>query len=264
MKFLKILILAAAASLFISNAQAQEKLGTIKAFLVKGNVTLINNAGQSMPLKRGQEFGSGTTVVTGDNSSALLLFSNGASVNVTPNTKYSINQFEQAAYDPALGTFLRLKEDPSVSNTQTALEYGQLIGEVRKLGPGSQYTINTPIASAGIRGTVWVLQYNPASQTFTASNVTGDVVVYLPDGSTVEVPADSSYTIVSGMTEDQFADIDPQVLADAQQTATVIENAGAVSINVQNDSTIVVTPETDVILDETGVVISGTETVIVN
>jgi len=264
MKFLKVLILAAASSLLFSNAQAQEKLGVVKAFLVKGDVTLITASGQSMPLKRSQEFrGSGATVVTGSNSSTLLLFSNGASVNVTPNTKYTITQFEQAAYDPALGSFLRLKEDPSTSQTAANLEYGELIGEVRKLGPGSRFTINTPVASAGIRGTVWVVSYNPTTGNFTTSCVTGDVVVTLPNGQTVQVPEESSYTIVTGATEGEFSQIDPRVLADAQETATVIENATPIAVTVTNEGAIVIQPDTSQIdPNETGgTIISGSETV---
>lgn len=247
MKFLKILSLAALSLILANAAQAQEKVGVIKAFLVKGDVSLVNNAtGATSPLKRGQEFGEGSTVVTSDNGSALLLFSNGASVNVTPNSRYNIADFEQASYDPALGSFLLLEKDPSMSKTTTNLEYGEVVGEVRKLAldKGSTFTVNTPVASAGIRGTVWVVSYNAQTGQFTATNVTGDVVVMV-DGQTISVPAGESYVIFNN--EGSMEEADPAVL---QRANEFLNEQGLGDFDTVVDrATIVTTPNTTIISD---------------
>jgi len=259
MKFLKILTLSAFALILANAAQAQEKVGVIKAFLVKGQVSLMNNAnGSTSPLQRGQEFSEGYTVVTGDNSSALLLFSNGASVNVAPNSKYNIADFEQAAYDPALGSFLRLEKDPSMSRTDTNLEYGEVVGEVRKLAldKGSSFTVNTPVASAGIRGTVWVVSYNVNTGTFTTTNVTGDVQVTLPNGDVVQVPEGEAYVIVN--LEGNLQEASPEALAAAQTFLQTLPVPGAPSV-VTNNSSIVTTPNTVIISDTSGSVPSNNE-----
>lgn len=262
MKFLKILTLSAFALILANAAQAQEKIGVIKAFLVKGEVSLMNNqTGATTPLQRGQEFSEGYTVITGDDSSALLLFSNGASVNVTPNSKYSITDFEQAAYDPALGSFLRLEKDPSMSTTNTNLDYGQVVGEVRKLAldKGSSFAINTPVASAGIRGTVWVVSYNVNTGAFSATNVDSSsetgVVVTLADGTTVPVAPGESYTVVN--LQGNLAEASPEELEAAQEFMAQLPD-GTPDV-VVNNATIVTQPNAVIISDTSGSVPSNNE-----
>ncbi|MEO0796568.1 MAG: FecR domain-containing protein [Verrucomicrobiota bacterium] len=249
MKFLKVATLAAVTALFLSNAaQAQEKVGIIKAFLVKGNVSLVNNAtGATEPLSRGREFNQGYTVVTGSDSTALLLFSNGASINVSPDSKLNVTEFEQAAYDPELGSFLRLKADPSVSKTVTNLEYGEVIGEVRKLSAGSSYTVNTPVASAGIRGTVWVVSFNPTTGRFETTNVTGDVFVTLSSGQVIPVPAEQTYVLVNF--NGALESANPAALARARQFLRIVEFFNR---NVPSIPPIIVDPNTAVITQDTG------------
>ncbi len=238
MKFLKILTLSVISLILANAAQAQEQVGVIKAFLVKGDVQIMNNAtGATSPLKRGMEFGQGNTIITGTNSTALLLFSNGASVNVTPESKLNVSEFQQEAFDPAMGSFLRLEKDPSLSKTTTNLEYGEIIGEVRKLAleKGSSFTVNTPVASAGIRGTVWVISYNVQTGRFSATNVTGDVVVMV-NGQTISVPAGEAYVIVNLV--GNLEDADPQVLQQAQNFMVVVSQTDAVIVPSTNPNNV--------------------------
>ncbi|WP_309399023.1 FecR family protein [Cerasicoccus maritimus] len=255
MKILKFITLAATALCLANVASAQEKLGLIKAFLVKGNVQLVeNDTGAATPLKRGQEFSEGYTVITGDNSTALLLFSNGASVNVTPNSKFDVTTFEQAAYDPALGSYLRLKKDPSMSTTDTSLAYGEIIGEVRKLDleAGSSFTINTPVASAGIRGTVWVVTYDVATGQFSTTNVNGDVFVITGTGETISVPEGETHIILNVTDSGSSGPASPEAIAKAETVAAQIERATPFEVTVTNNATIVSQPNTTIITDESG------------
>ena len=87
-------ILLAGAFIAASSLLAQMQQGKIQAFMVRGSVQLINDStGESMLLARGQEFTEGHTVMTNNESSALLLFSNGSSINLSPNSSLNITQF---------------------------------------------------------------------------------------------------------------------------------------------------------------------------
>ncbi|WP_269536986.1 FecR family protein [Cerasicoccus fimbriatus] len=253
MKILKLITLAASMLCLANVATAQEKVGVIKAFLVKGDVKIVNNAtGAVSPLKRGQEFSEGNTIVTGDNSTTLLLFSNGASINITPNSSFDVNTFQQESYDPALGSFLRLEKDPSMSNTQTNLAYGEIIGEVRKLNidAGSNFVVKTPVASAGIRGTVWVVNYDPATGEFSASNVNGAVDVILPSGETITVAEGETHVVVNSTSSTE--PLSPEVLAAARQFIATQAQVPTSDITVSTDSTIVSQPDTTIITEEAG------------
>lgn len=169
----KLLFLAGAFAAIASTANAQ--LGKVKAFMIRGDVTYVNNAtGQEAPLRRGMELTSGNTVVTGENATCLLLFSNGASINLTPGSKLDVSKFEQQPFDPRLGTFAALKADPSKSDTEINLAYGEIIGEVKKIRSDSEFTVKTPTGAAGIRGTRFVVSFD--GETTTVTNLDGVVV----------------------------------------------------------------------------------------
>lgn len=185
--------------------------GQVRAFLVKGDVTLINNTtGESSQLRRGDTFTDGHSVRTTETSSALLIFSNGSSVSVRPDSTFDIEEFSQAPYDARRGSFAQLEADPSTSNTSLRLHDGTLVGEVKALSSSSRYDIHTPNGSAGIRGTKWVASVgvdtdgNPVT-TFT--NLTGSVTFSTPiqpddvpitpgESVTLSLDADGNLTIL--------------------------------------------------------------------
>lgn len=135
---------------------AQLSPGTIRALQVQGDVSLrIDATGATRGLSNGDTFEQGTTVLTGAASSVLLIQSNGASIRLEENTSLSVNEFLQSPYDPALGSYQELDEDPSESRTRVKLNYGEATGIVQPLHQASNYNVDFPTASAGIRGTVW-------------------------------------------------------------------------------------------------------------
>jgi hypothetical protein len=98
----------------------------------------------------------------------------------------------------------KLEQEPTTSITRFELEYGTLIGESKKLRPGSRMDIVTPIGVAGIRGTVWRLTLQriggPGSNQFrgtldvgrglvTFSNSEGSRAVDVSGGFTLRVEA---------------------------------------------------------------------------
>ena len=130
--------------------------GTIKAFRVSGDVQLLDEStGASSPLEEGQTFSQGYTVTTAVDSSVVLLFSNGSSIILNADTILSVAKFLQEPYDPGLGDYSELDADPSQSDTLLKMDYGDIIGNVKRLRSLSLYLIETPVGIAGIRGTTY-------------------------------------------------------------------------------------------------------------
>ena len=160
-------------------------LGDIKAFQVKGKVTWKNSEGKEMgPLKRGQMLQENAWIFTNVKSSTLLMFSNGSTINLGEKTQLEIQVYAQNPYDPKMGMYLTLKEDPSLSKCHMYLHAGELIGTVQKLREDSTYQIETPLATAGIMGTTYYVGFgiNKATGNYLCqvSNFDGKVLVDTP------------------------------------------------------------------------------------
>jgi len=144
-------------------AGTPERLGLVQAFIVQGNVTMIDENGNASPLVRGAPAATaeGKMFEAGPNSQALLVFSNGATVKLLNNSTVKVTLFRQAPFDEqAEGTFLRLSHDPSRSNTvldvssrfrdisSAAHDFSSDIfqGEVKQLNTaaGSTFIVNGP------------------------------------------------------------------------------------------------------------------------
>ena len=130
--------------------------GRIQLADVKGQVTVRNmTTGQTQLGSDGHELTQGYSVITGRSSSAILLFGNGAAISIRANSELSVDQFLQSPFESRGQTMSDLDEEPSTSATELKLEYGKIIGNVKKLriDRGSKFVVNTPVGSAGVRGT---------------------------------------------------------------------------------------------------------------
>lgn len=159
----------------------ETRLGTIRASRVIGDVTVENVATKvRAPLVNNQEITQGNIVRTGENSSVVLIFSNGATVNLAFSTELNIEEFIQnpfeGVYEPAKAT-----DEPSFSSTNIRLTRGELVGNVKKLKTnlGSKFTVGTPVGAAGIRGTTFRIVYRPTGNgqafNFVLTTVEGNV-----------------------------------------------------------------------------------------
>jgi hypothetical protein len=130
--------------------------GEIKALIVTGTVQAKDADGKLTPIARGDSVSIGSTVITGNDGIALLVFSNGAAMQIKANSSVKVVKFNQDPFDKSQGEFLRLTKDPSKSTTQLDIAKGTMAGEVKKLNldANSSFTVNTPAGSAGIRGTI--------------------------------------------------------------------------------------------------------------
>lgn len=184
------------------------RLGDIRASRVVGTVTFTDIAtGAVQPLANDQVIHQGTIVKTEADSSVVLLFSNGAAINLAHTSELNIEQFTQdpfaAPFQPATAT-----EEPSVSVTSIKLNRGELVGNVKKLrtSAGSKFTVGTPVGAAGIRGTTFRIVYRPTGNglafNFSLMTIEGDVAMELATG-TVNAPisvTDNQEVVINDVT----------------------------------------------------------------
>lgn len=160
--------LAATTLLFVpamlSAQQASRVVGRIIAVKVVGTVTVTDMRDPMRPHKlveRG-EVTMSQIINTGDDSRVLLVFSNGATVNLGPRSRLSIQEFLQ---DPLAQPVKvsELVDEPTTSTTKLNLIRGEMISNVKHLRreKGSTFAVETPVGAAGIRGTTFQIVYRP-------------------------------------------------------------------------------------------------------
>lgn len=175
------------------SADAQTQQGKIKAFLVRGQVSLINNAtGNTVPLRRGMEFTEGFSIRVAESASCLLLLSNGSSLNLTPGTSVDFETFRQEPFDMRKGSYASLTADPSQSTTVTNMSFGRMVFDVKKLSPNSSFNMKTPAGAAGIRGTNG--DQSTDGDTMTVRVTEGEVEVTGNDGTNTTVNSGEKVT----------------------------------------------------------------------
>lgn len=157
-----ILLFALLVLMPLASLQAQEVAmtpATILVARVSGDVTIADVAtNEFRPLTKGMKIGQGVTIQTGADGTAILLFSNGSTLTVKPNTKLGIDEYLQSPTDKQTAEEInQLDKEPSTSKTKLRLLEGDLVGSVKKLDTdnGSSFQIDSPIGTAGIRGTTW-------------------------------------------------------------------------------------------------------------
>ncbi|MBS0631833.1 MAG: FecR domain-containing protein [Verrucomicrobia bacterium] len=176
---------AVAALLAASSASAQDKTrvpGHIVAAKVTGTVTATNTTDKkTAELKTNDILFQNYVINTGANSSVILVFSNGATLNIGAESSLSIDEYLQDPLDKELA-LSDLKEEPNSSVTKLNLTRGELVGNVKHLHEdrGSSFTVNTPVGAAGIRGTTFRIVFHPDSTGkifFTLSTAEGRVLL---------------------------------------------------------------------------------------
>ncbi|WOO43223.1 FecR family protein [Rubellicoccus peritrichatus] len=133
---------------------------TILVASASGTVTVSDlQTGTFKPLQKGMKITEGVTVQTGENGSALLLFPNGSAVTIKKNTTLDIEEHKLSPIKEGTPNLKNLENEPSTSKTKLRLNQGDIIGTVKKLNvdKGSTFEIDSPIGTAGIRGTVWTM-----------------------------------------------------------------------------------------------------------
>ncbi|HLP25233.1 MAG TPA: FecR domain-containing protein [Acidobacteriota bacterium] len=178
--FVRLLALVSTLTLLPLALWAQTQAGAIKAVRLSGAVSKITaNSTAPVLLTEGAALTESDTVTTDAESSVVLVFANGASVKLGPNSRLAIEEFKMDPLPEQIAV-ANLEGEPNVSKTRLNLAYGDLVGNVKKLNKsrGSEFNIKTPVGAAGIRGTTFriVMRFEASGQvTFTLSTSEGTV-----------------------------------------------------------------------------------------
>lgn len=150
----KLALFSLALAVLSTFAQAADPVsGKVSIIKSTGKVTAVSKAGGSKPAVQGSVITQGTKIETGENSSAILLFSNGSSITVGSNASFSVDEFMQDPFDAKSFDVKTDKEEPSKSKVKTTLNKGEILGDMKKLKSGSKFEFVTQLGVAGIRGT---------------------------------------------------------------------------------------------------------------
>jgi hypothetical protein len=177
-----------------TSATSAKVKGRIIAARVEGDVKAISKAdGQTRVLHDGDKVSEQTQIVTSPGANIILVFSNGATVDIAANSTLDIEEFEQDPFASDLKVS-DMKEEPGTSLTRLNLTRGELVGKVVHLNVerGSQFTVDTPVGAAGIRGTTFRIVFRPTSDgkaVFTVTTTEGVVVFRSITSGPVNIPA---------------------------------------------------------------------------
>ena len=129
-----------------------EASGAIWAVKVEGNAWIEGSA--QTRLTEGKQLAQGATIRTEANGNVVLLFENGSTINIRPGSKFSIKEFACDPFDRSKVDWRLLRKEPGESSaTRVSVQDGTIIANIRKLNRKSTYQIDTPLGTAGIRGT---------------------------------------------------------------------------------------------------------------
>ena len=91
-----------------------------------------------------------------------------------------IGSFEQVPFDAGGRKVSDLEGEPSNSKVELDLDFGSMVVKTKKLKKGSTFNINSPVGTAGIRGTEFQLAQNPGAGV--QLDVTESTVAFTPPG----------------------------------------------------------------------------------
>lgn len=168
MRFSKLITTAVALGLATVTALAQADMvvGNVRAVSVTGTAFQETKKGQSSRLKEGDFLNQGSTVRTSGDARVILLFDNGSTIEVRPDTRFSIDEFLIDPLDTESIDYRSIKEEPTRSLTRVSVPQGNILTKTPKLNRGSSYDIGTPLGTAGIRGTVVNILVTQQASTF--------------------------------------------------------------------------------------------------
>jgi hypothetical protein len=235
----------------VANAALQN--GKIQTDVTVGEVYTLDAKAKPVRVIPGHYYEQGSTFSTKEDSTIQLVFSNGATLLLSPNTTVVVRTFKQVPINlPTPGKYLEVDREPSPSVTEIILEKGKVVGEVRKLNSQSSYTIRTGVGIVKIKGTIFTVAYEDdeakGAGNIDTSCVRGSVDLTLFGSNSGAVPVEAGKRITAqgpivdenGKTRD-IPEIIPVTLSvsklDAKQIgdiATVLSTGSSLPVAVIN------------------------------
>jgi hypothetical protein len=185
-----------------------------------GTLTLERSDGSQLSQPaRGERVFAGDTVLTGANSSALIIFpTNQTTLNLAAETRLTLNTHRFAA-PQAQGATETARS--GINETELTLDYGDIVGKVETLdrnAPNHRFEVRTPVGVAGVRGTIFRIRFVPPAPgqppVLTISTTQGLVVM--------------RKNVVAGVTQNTQVNSDGESeTAPAEESGTVETEIGA-------------------------------------
>jgi hypothetical protein len=233
-----------------TNPAARVK-GRIIAARVEGHVDAILKAdGTRRTLHDGDVVSEQTTIVTAPGANVILVFSNGATVNVAGDSNLDIEQFDQ---DPLAESIKvsDMKQEIGTSTTRLDLTKGELVGKVVHLNVdrGSEFTVQTPVGAAGIRGTIFRIVFHPlpnGKAFFVVTTADGQVVFRGVTSGPVNIPAGKQVVATFDYTAGQPASTaSPVIVVTNTSPAETVEIEAASQAIVTATASTVIPPSSN-------------------
>jgi internalin A len=152
------------------------KKGAILIASMNGTVEVYDHLlDETKPAEVGKFITSPKTLVTGKDGNAIIIFTNGTSANLKPNSRLFFQKIWQQEFMAAPFKVSEIKEETSPCRIAMELKAGGVVVDVKKLRKGSSFMINSPVAACGIRGTQF--GFSATSDNSSLSVLEGEVVV---------------------------------------------------------------------------------------
>lgn len=158
-----------------------------------------------------------TMVYEGDrlyamNGIVVLSFSNGSNLVMQRGSDLYIDTLRQEDYDERQGAYGALASDPSRSYTKVFLSEGEVLGHTKRLRADSVFQVETPVGTAGIRGTRFRVGVTMVGNQIVMSLANFDGTVILERTLTLDTGEFivDELQLVDGETVDYLVDIDPE------------------------------------------------------
>lgn len=163
-------VMAAGTILKIPSSYVNKRFSSVRLIEVSGPVSLVSDGSTTaVPITAAATINLGSTLITGENASALLRFEDETEILLSPESEFSIQKADIVG------------NNRQIADINALLKRGE--AEIRSnpnRTPGSRFVIETPSAFATTRGTVYRVR---AEETTTAAEVTqGKIDVANPAG----------------------------------------------------------------------------------
>lgn len=161
---------------------------------INGKVTAFVDSGQQLALSEGDEICAGDKIVSTQNSTAKITFSDGALLHVLQNTEIKIDEYHYASVTD--------KQSRSIVSLLKG-DIRSVSGKISKINP-ENYAIKTPVATIRVIGTDFLVTHLPENNegkltgTY-AKVISGEVSVSSKLGSTILGAGDSGHVLLNGV-----------------------------------------------------------------
>lgn len=260
--FIFIMVLAAASILQADNLN-------VKIIHIEGNATITKANGTQTPAQIGSTVTTGDKIATGGKSICDLEFDDKTYTRIGENSELKITEAELKEKKTLFGN---VKKDKKV---KIELAKGAILSKMKKLGKSEDFSVKTPVAVVGVRGTNFQTTSTPAGTNVSVyqgavavTNITSNITTMVPAGQSFGISADGgkaeaqsiSTSEISAAAEVSGEEIDPADFSGSVETVEAIADAADVDLDTALDAVDVLNNS----LDQINEAVISKSTVIIN